>query len=70
MSYSSDLEREINYQKDKAVQIVGDIQSSVDLFFCKKTDSKTLKNLIEELRTIVDYTTVCLFKERQKNDME
>lgn len=61
MGYKEEEDRK--WQLAKARQIARDIESSVEYFFNKETDSKQLKRLLLELGTIIDYVAVCLFKE-------
>lgn len=64
MGYKEEEERK--WQLAKARQISRDIENSIEYFFNKDTDSKTLKRLLRELGAIVDYVAVCLFKEEEK----
>lgn len=61
MGYKEEEDRK--WQLAKARQISRDIENSIEYFFNKDTDSKTLKRLLRELGTIIDYVAVCLFKE-------
>ena len=63
MGYKEEEDRK--WQLVKARQISRDIENSIEYFFNKDTDSKTLKRLLRELGTIVDYVAVCLFKEEE-----
>ena len=63
MGYKEEEDRK--WQLAKARQISRDIENSIEYFFNKDTDSKTLKRLLRELGTIVDYVAVCLFKEEE-----
>ena len=58
-------EEDRKWQLAKARQISRDIENSVEYFFNKDTDSKTLKRLLRELETIIDYVAVCVFKEKE-----
>lgn len=60
MSYYDDLCKDKNYQREKAIQISRDLQSSIDLFFAMETDYGHIKNLINELNAIVEYTDNCI----------
>ncbi len=61
MGYKEEEDRK--WQLAKARQISRDIENCIEYFFNKDTDSKTLKRLLRELGTIIDYVAVCLFKE-------
>ena len=63
--YNTIEEEDRKWQLAKARQISRDIENSVEYFFNKDTDSKTLKRLLRELDTIIDYVVVCLFKEEK-----
>ena len=65
MSYQDEIDKQVNYSREKAIQIARDISSSLDHFFNKETDSKFILNLIKELETTVSYTAICLFKEKK-----
>ena len=65
MGYQDEIDKQVNYNREKAIQIARDISSSLDHFYNKKTDSKFVLKLIKELETTVSYVAVCLFKEKE-----